>query len=190
MKNFVKINRLILQRLGYRNTWQKSTDSNGKIKMVDKRNDFTTFTVFLRKHPEQFIEQTHYIIEACLHSRGQKRKNVYVRKDVLEKLLQNAFYKQTRKQAQVQHGVVYFIHEKDKFDRFKIGFSTDLKKRLSELQVGNPDLLVVYKTINASESVEHELHDYFASYHIRGEWFSVTPDMINCICKKYIYVTI
>ena len=51
-----------------------------------------------------------------------------------------------------------------------------------ELQVGNPDELVVYRSIeNVSVEKEHELHHHFANYHIRGEWYSITTNMIDSI---------
>ena len=194
--NFILVDRTILRKLGYHNTWKQITDdngnvkqdSNGKPKMIDNRNDFTNFTLFLRKHSDQFIkgtsfenEQAHYIIKTRTQSltRGKKRNDIWIRKDVLEKCIQNAHFIQRK---HIQYGIVYFIQEENKFNMFKIGFTTNLAKRLTVLQTGNPDVLVVYRSIqNVSMQKEHELHQYFANYHIRGEWYSITTDMIDSI---------
>ena len=49
--------------------------------------------------------------------------------------------------------------------------------------MGNPRDLIVYKTIpNSSMTKEKEMQDYFASYHIRGEWYRITCDMIDAVC--------
>ena len=79
-----------------------------------------------------------------------------------------------------KQGLVYFIHQENDFERFKIGYTTNLAERLLTLQIGTPDLLVVYKTIeNVTTLKEAELHRLFSQYHIRGEWFAINPDMIN-----------
>ena len=156
-------------------------DKHGKPKMTDSRNDFSHVTVFLRTHPDQFIEETHYMFRTCTESRGQRRKDIWVREDVLKKCRRNALFIPRKF---VKHGSVYFIQEEHKFDRFKIGFTRNLAQRLADLQIGNPDVLVVYKTIeNVTVKTEHRLHRYFAKYHIRGEWYSVTPDMIESVLK-------
>ena len=194
--NFILVDRSILRKLGYHNTWKQITDnkgnvkqdSNGKPKMIDNRNVFTNFTLFLRKRSEQFIkgtsfenEQAHYIIKTRTESfnRGKKRNDIWVRKDVLEQCLQNANFIPRK---YIEHGIVYFIQEENKFNRFKIGFTRNLAKRLVALQIGNPDVLIVYRSIeNVSVQKEHELHQFFANYHIRGEWYSITTDMIDSI---------
>ena len=79
-----------------------------------------------------------------------------------------------------EKGLVFFIHQEGDFKRFKIGYTTKLSERLATLQIGMPDLLVVYRTIeNVSKKKETQLHGIFAQYHIRGEWFAITPDMID-----------
>ena len=193
---FIPVDRSTLRKLGYQNTWKQvkdvkgnvKQDNNGKPKLLDNRNDFAHFTMFLRKHSDKFIEGTsfehveaHYIIKTRTESctRGKKRNDIWVRKDVLEQCLQNANFI-VRKY--IEHGIVYFIHEENKFNRFKVGFTRNLAKRLVALQIGNPDVLIVYRSIeNVSVQKEHELHQLFANYHIRGEWYSITTDMIDSI---------
>jgi len=132
------------------------------------------------KEPLEHVE-AHYIIKTRTESctRGKKRNDIWVRKDVLEQCLQNANFI-VRKY--IEHGIVYFIHEENKFNRFKVGFTRNLAKRLVALQIGNPDVLIVYRSIeNVPVQKEHQLHQHFANYHIRGEWYSITTDMIDSI---------
>ena len=71
------------------------------------------------------------------------------------------------------------------FNTFKIGYTTNLKKRLEMLQTAHPYLLQVYTTIeNVSRKKETELHHYFNKKRIRGEWFEITPDMIDFVCNN------
>lgn len=59
-------------------------------------------------------------------------------------------------------------------DRFvKIGYSNDFDKRIGELQVGNPRLLwpLVVADCKLTKWSEDWMHQRFAEYHERGEWF-------------------
>lgn len=64
----------------------------------------------------------------------------------------------------------------------KIGYSTVLKSRLSNLQVGNPERLKLLTWIPGGRNEETVIHDFFADYSINvGEWFNYVGDL-----KKYI----
>lgn len=59
----------------------------------------------------------------------------------------------------------------------KIGLSNNIKRRLTVAQTFNPNgikLELLLATDDAAK-LEKELHQHFASRHIRLEWFAVTP---------------
>jgi hypothetical protein len=68
------------------------------------------------------------------------------------------------------------------FIRIKIGRTTDIKKRLMNLQVSSPDLLVLIKIIEHRD--EKYIHEYFRNYHIRGEWFRINYNMLYGLCRS------
>jgi hypothetical protein len=74
-------------------------------------------------------------------------------------------------------------------DRAKIGKSTNINRRLKELQTGNPDIKFhhsVMKLIN--DDFESVLHERFAEKRIGGEWFKFTEEeLINAIGDINIY---
>lgn len=96
--------------------------------------------------------------------------------------------------------------------KFKIGVSSDVAKRMSELQVGNPYKIVKYAQVkfpsNArATQVETKVHFLLNKYHVSGEWFCCTfatiesavdsvvngtPfvdfDEFNCKMKDNVYV--
>ena len=85
----------------------------------------------------------------------------------------------------MQKGLVYFIYMENNMKMFKIGYTTNLTQRLVSLQIGNPYLLCVYKTIeNVSNLNESWLHKFFSKKQIRGEWFAITPDMVDFVCNQ------
>jgi hypothetical protein len=74
--------------------------------------------------------------------------------------------------------IVYFILDTDS-NAVKIGYTTlkGLKRRLENLQVGTPNDLRLLGAVWGDRKTEKLLHKKFINAHIRGEWFTYTPDM-------------
>lgn len=196
--NFIEIDRTILKTLGFSTSSFEQRDKHGNI-IVDEmgnpilkyyRNGFSHAVRFLRKN-ENFIEGTcfedenaHFVIKKekiAVNKRGgaHYKNSIWIRQNKLDEWIQGT-KNSRRPMNHNKQGLVYFIHQENDFDRFKIGYTTNLSERLLTLQIGTPDLLVVYKTIeNVTTLKEAELHRLFSQYHIRGEWFAITPDMID-----------
>ena len=68
--------------------------------------------------------------------------------------------------------MLYIINEFNT-DKYKIGKTTNLKKRLRSLQCGNSNELYVCYTFNTRNDniYELQLHEHFKKKLIRGEWF-------------------
>lgn len=72
---------------------------------------------------------------------------------------------------------VYFIQSGNgKSAPVKIGLAKDIEKRISDLQVGNPQPLKLIASIPCrsrkhAEHLEGWLHRCFSNCHMRGEWF-------------------
>ena len=77
---------------------------------------------------------------------------------------------------------VYFIKEGDD-DIFKVGYTGNLIERLETLQVGNSRNLSVYKTIicNSASFYEKFIHHKIQKYHIKGEWYRLSKDLIDSL---------
>lgn len=67
--------------------------------------------------------------------------------------------------------MIYFVKVNDKV---KIGFSDNLKKRLSALQVSSAYKLEVLLIIDGDYEKESELHQQFREYRNSGEWFDLS----------------
>lgn len=65
--------------------------------------------------------------------------------------------------------VVYFI---ECVGRIKIGYSTDVKGRMSALATGAPQRLTLIATIPGSPQFERAIHRHLASHRTNGEWFA------------------
>lgn len=64
--------------------------------------------------------------------------------------------------------MIYFI----KCNNYvKIGRSIDPKRRLADLQTGNPFKLTLIRTLNEKDFEESTLHKKFNRFRVRGEWF-------------------
>ena len=85
---------------------------------------------------------------------------------------------------------VYFLNVQGT-QKYKVGWSADPYSRRSQLQVGNHELLIVYKTIPVNtgmgEVVENFLHGLFKANipgkqkYIRGEFFEIDTDWIDTV---------
>lgn len=70
-------------------------------------------------------------------------------------------------------GYIYCIV--DQSARYKLGFAENVEQRLSDLQVGNAELLKIEYRLQVKDArrAETALHNIFAADHIRGEWFKI-----------------
>jgi len=77
--------------------------------------------------------------------------------------------------------LIYFITQKDR-KYIKIGYTNQtIKQRFSNLQVGNPQTLIVIDIIEGGEDYERRLHKLFHKDHERGEWYRFTEDIASFI---------
>lgn len=70
-------------------------------------------------------------------------------------------------------GFVYFIGASDPFSPIKVGWAgRDPKKRLKDLQVGNPNALRLYAAFPAeTRGFEGECQKVIRHARVKGEWF-------------------
>jgi hypothetical protein len=73
-----------------------------------------------------------------------------------------------------ERGVVYFIRSGA---HVKIGFTTDLEKRLSTLQTATVDGIELLGTIACTSDRERLFHINFGRCRHRGEWFRIEGDL-------------
>ena len=171
-------------------------DENGNPVLKDIRSDFNSAVRFLR-NSVIFIEGTsldnvdaHFVLEKATKPRKSlkggavmSKQCLWVRKDKLKQWIQITDSRGLTKKN-VYNGLVYFIHMENNMRVFQNKYTTNLKKRLDALQTAHPYLLQVYAIFeNVSRQKETELHQLFRKKHVRSEWFSVTPDIIDSVCK-------
>ena len=85
-------------------------------------------------------------------------------------------------------GTVYLLAEFCNNSRFKIGITKgdDVGKRLSQLQTGNSNEIIIinsYKSPNYRK-VEGMLHRHFGSTRAIGEWFDLTHEQVMSFTEE------
>lgn len=73
---------------------------------------------------------------------------------------------------------VYFITDGE---AVKIGTASNVGKRLQALQIGNPRQLICIKQVPGDAEVEKLIHEAYADYRIRGEWYRYESEMKRLI---------
>lgn len=59
----------------------------------------------------------------------------------------------------------------------KIGFTTDIRNRLSQLQVATPLRLKLVALFEGDMETEKQLHKQFEEHAVRGEWFNNVEEL-------------
>ncbi len=76
--------------------------------------------------------------------------------------------------------VVYFIATADR--RYvKIGYTTNITKRLSAVRMGNPEPLDLLGTVVGDKTDEARWHHLYRLDRAQGEWFRLTPALLDSI---------
>lgn len=101
----------------------------------------------------------------------QKNKNIidtFSKESVFDFLINN--------NITTQKNQLYIIKQSGS-NFYKIGISSDIKKRFAAIQNGNTsELEIIFnETFYLCDIIEKCLHKFCEMYHIRGEWFEI-PD--------------
>jgi len=86
---------------------------------------------------------------------------------------------------------IYFIVH-DFGGPIKVGITQDLKKRLSTIQVGNPNEVRLMAWINSKDKetakeLESRIHKYWAGKKFRGEWYELNSEEVYDLIKNNFY---
>jgi len=73
------------------------------------------------------------------------------------------------------HGFVYFIRAGG--GPVKIGFSTNVEKRMVALQISSPHDLVLIAKVPGNKRLEKQIHKHFSHLALRGEWFEMDGEL-------------
>jgi hypothetical protein len=75
---------------------------------------------------------------------------------------------------------LYLIQQKGS-NYFKVGISTNVKRRLENLQSGNPHKLYVVRYWKIKDKgIETLVHSVLVEYHVQLEWFDI-PDVVKVL---------
>ena len=77
-------------------------------------------------------------------------------------------------------GFVYFVRA-GFFGPIKIGFTTNIPKRMYQLQTGCPDKIQLLGSIKTNQGTEEALHERFKATRLEGEWFLPNEKILSVI---------
>lgn len=75
---------------------------------------------------------------------------------------------------------VYFIAAGER-GPIKIGIATDVRSRMRSHQCSNPTELLLLRAVPGGRWLEACLHEWFAPWRIRGEWFAPCAPLLRLI---------
>jgi DNA-binding XRE family transcriptional regulator len=78
--------------------------------------------------------------------------------------------------------MIYLISHENQF--IKIGYTKNINKRLSQLQVSSPVKLEVLHLIDGDVTIEKKLHVLFKDLRTSGEWFKFDSSILEYFADK------
>ncbi len=75
-------------------------------------------------------------------------------------------------------GIIYFV-QGESGGPIKIGYTKNIEKRLTLLQSGYPDRLILLASMAGTEENEEAIHIELQQYRLRGEWFSPHENVLE-----------
>jgi hypothetical protein len=104
-----------------------------------------------------------------------------------KKYQENAIKERTFKKpaGEELEGFIYFI-QGECGGPIKIGYTADLKRRITSLQTGYPDRLELLLAFPGNQELEKTVHKIFEQYRLKGEWFQSSPEVLEKI-QKFAY---
>lgn len=78
--------------------------------------------------------------------------------------------------------MIYLISHENQF--VKIGYTKNINKRLSQLQVSSPVKLEVLHLIDGNITLEKKLHVLFKDLRTSGEWFNFDASILEYFVDK------
>ena len=82
--------------------------------------------------------------------------------------------------------MIYFISEEGNKSVVKVGFTNNLKERLSVLQSGNCRKLIVLGVMKGGKDEEKVVHKQFKHLNLRREWFQLDFELAKFILKESV----
>ena len=91
--------------------------------------------------------------------------------------------KKRRNRDKYLNGRIYFIQQGED-GPIKVGFSTNIKRRMETLQTANPYPLFLLGSIPGTEGEEKALHAMIDSFRMHGEWFAPSSVVLELVSDQ------
>jgi hypothetical protein len=74
--------------------------------------------------------------------------------------------------------VIYFVQSGND-GPIKIGYTSDVARRINKMQCDTPHKLHVLGVLDAEQNTEKELHSRFAPFRYRAEWYNPEQELLD-----------
>ena len=120
----------------------------------------------------------------CAEGHRIRGRNVvrHANRDYCRKCVESGFVKIESRSKPRRPQSVYFIA--DAYGHVKIGYATSVEARFGDLQVAHASELTLLLEISGGPELEKELHQRFAEHRVRGEWFTLSPEISEYVADS------
>ncbi len=135
----------------------------------------TTVNHHIKTFERQYGDKANRSIEVrlILTNDGKMHHVKHYHPDVVHYIL-------VRQQTKSPQKFIYLLRA-PRLSRFKIGCATNVKQRCSAINTASPCevVLVAYFATNQSRKIEAALHQKYARFHVKGEWFELGKNQVQ-----------
>ena len=92
----------------------------------------------------------------------------------------------SRNKSSLQKGFVYIAKQTNEKDKYKIGYTANLKKRLASFSTGNPYIKIIASvSLYSFRELELHLHLKYEKNNYKNEWFTFDKESLHQIVNDY-----
>lgn len=155
------------------------SDKIGRPRRVWSEDQLTIMKLYWFDHRIATNQEAGDAIRAA----GVKASNSQIFKAIgpSKRVAGNPRARQERDGFKRQKTVVYFVQAGNERGHIKIGLATNMRSRLSALQVSSVVRLTLLGTIPGTAATEAAMHERFKRYHKSGEWFRCAGELAEFV---------
>ena len=161
---------------------------NNTLEIYNKMKIKTPYHKWIKRIIEKFDTCDYYFkeIDMFKHNKPYKIKVYFVNDKIKDLIIATKLFKKPKDVP----NTLYILKHKGIENFYKIGVTSNMDRRIKQLNIASPLGIEVIKTFNLSDhalNMEHTIHIEYDKYRLNGEWFNLTDKQVNDLIESIYY---
>ena len=150
------------------------------LNLYNELNIKTPYHKWIKRIIVKFDSTKYYFkkVDLIKNKRIYKTKVYFVNEQIRDLILATKYFKKPNDVPDT----LYILKHKGIENFYKIGVTSNMNRRMKQLNIASPLGIEVIKTFNLGSNalnMEHLIHTENRAYRLNGEWFSLTVQQVN-----------